>query len=549
MNSREQRKLFSELKKKKEEELKLKTIEKYPEIHQMFLDGEISLKDAYNHCMSEILNVEGYKSKGTKGFISSTKIDTSKKKVDKLPHLKNPLSEDSQINKSFDELNRMSYHEFRDFIFKVRESLKRVWEQDFIPPTSGKTLKEIEHDLSLLKSRDYSDTIVESKDDNYKYIIDCNYRDGSSCNQFFPQLYKVKTKNYSLWDLLNNKENELVWLRTMVRNLKCDYLYQFSKRFKSKEELLKKDLKEFGLLIQHSETNTPNTYTQEELLELKDNGILEDFHIENIKSDFRIFKFFEIRYYEKNKSIFNKLIHTLRVSFNNQPTNFPPAVSKTIYQEFLPKSGKSVVYDPCSGFGGRLLGSMVSDRDVHYIGTDVNSSLFNPINSYQVLGDFLKNKIGIRNTFSVEMISSDEMDKSKELSKYNNKVDLVFTSPPYYSKEMYSEDKDQSYLKYPNYKDWVEGYLHKTFSITYQSLKPNGYCLINISDVNINSKELSLELDTIRILEKIGYKYKYQVGMVMNRFIGLDTELLVNRWYDYKSDVYRKVEPILVFQK
>ena len=80
MNSREQRKLFSELKKKKEEELKLKTIEKYPEIHQMFLDGEISFKDAYNHCMSEILNVEGYKSKGTKGFISSTKIDTSKKK-------------------------------------------------------------------------------------------------------------------------------------------------------------------------------------------------------------------------------------------------------------------------------------------------------------------------------------------------------------------------------------------------------------------------------------------------------------------------------------
>ena len=147
------------------------------------------------------------------------------------------------------------------------------------------------------------------------------------------------------------------------------------------------------------------------------------------------------------------------------------------------------------------------------------------------------------------MISSDEMDKSKELSKYNNKVDLVFTSPPYYSEEMYAEDKDQSYLKYPNYKDWVEGYLHKTFSITYQSLKPNGYCLINISDVNINSKELSLELDTIRILEKIGYKYKYQVGMVMNRFIGLDTELLVNRWYDYKSDVYRKVEPILVFQK
>lgn len=80
MNSSEQRKIFAQLKKKKEEELKLKTIEKYPEIHQMFLDGEVSLRDAYNHCMSELLNVEGYKSKGTKGFVNSTKIDSVKKK-------------------------------------------------------------------------------------------------------------------------------------------------------------------------------------------------------------------------------------------------------------------------------------------------------------------------------------------------------------------------------------------------------------------------------------------------------------------------------------
>jgi tRNA1(Val) A37 N6-methylase TrmN6 len=549
LDRREQRKIFSQLKKKKEEELKLRTIQKYPEIHEMFLEGKVTLKDAYNHCMSEILNVEGYKSKGTKGFVSSTKIQTSNEPKVKLPHTKNPLSDDLSINRTFDELNEMNFYEFRDYIFKVRESLKTVWVDDLIPPTSGKDLKEIIEDLNTLKSRDYSETIIPSNDKNYEFIIDCNYRDGSSCNQFFPQLYRVKTKNYSLWDLLNDKENELIWLRTMVRNLKCDYLYQFSKRMNNKSEIEQINLDEFGFLIQHSDTNSEITFTKEELIELRDIGILQNYHIENIESDFKLYKFFEIRYFKKGIRVFTKLIHTLRVSFNNQPTNFPPTVSKSIYEKFLPKKGRSVVYDPCSGFGGRMLGSMVSNRTVHYIGTDVNSSLFSPINSYQILGQFLVDNVGVKNTFSIDMISSDEMDKSEELNKHKGSVDLVFTSPPYYSKEMYSDDKEQSYLKYPNYRDWVEGYLYKTFEVVFKSLKPKGYCLINISDVNINSKELSLEIDTIRILEKIGFKYKYQFGMVMNRFIGLDTELLVNRWYDYNSEVYRKVEPILVFQK
>ena len=91
--------------------------------------------------------------------------------------------------------------------------------------------------------------------------------------------------------------------------------------------------------------------------------------------------------------------------------------------------------------------------------------------------------------------------------------------------------------------------LFKTFKIVHDNLKVGGFCFINISDVNINKRELSLEIDTIRILEQIGFKYEYQIGMTMNRFIGLDTELIINRWFDYNTDKYKKVEPILVFRK
>ena len=69
----------SNIKKKLEEKIKLKLIIKYPHIHKLYLDGEITLKQAYDGSQSEMLGVETFKSKGTKKFIThSTKIKDSK---------------------------------------------------------------------------------------------------------------------------------------------------------------------------------------------------------------------------------------------------------------------------------------------------------------------------------------------------------------------------------------------------------------------------------------------------------------------------------------
>ena len=60
---------------------------------------------------------------------------------------------------------------------------------------------------------------------------------------------------------------------------------------------------------------------------------------------------------------------------------------------------------------------------------------------------------------------------------------------------------------------------------------------------------IELELDTINALEEIGWKYEFQIGMKMTRFIGLSTENIVNRVYDENKETYMKVEPVLVFKK
>ena len=44
----------SNIKKKLEEKIKLRLIIKYPHIHKLYLDGEITLKQAYDGSQSEI---------------------------------------------------------------------------------------------------------------------------------------------------------------------------------------------------------------------------------------------------------------------------------------------------------------------------------------------------------------------------------------------------------------------------------------------------------------------------------------------------------------
>jgi len=555
MDRREQRKIFAQLKKKKEEELKLRTISKYPDIHQKFIDGEISLKEAYNHCMSELLNVEGYKSKGTKGFVTNTKIESEKPKDvkaftpnenSKLPFTQHPIKTNDELNITFHEINMMDYVEFREYSYKLRNELLRCWEEEGNPPQIGKDTKGIIEDLQNLKNIDTKKLILDSNDKDYEFVLSNYNRAGSSCNQFFPTLYDVTVDKSSIRDVLKSDDFKLRWLRVMVRNLKQDYLYQFSTKITDRKNI--PNSSNDGLIIQRVKEPSEISFTKDELLELKNNGVLEEYHIKNIEREFNFYKNFEIRVYEKDKKVLIPLIHIVRLSFGNRPVNFPPVIAKTLYEHFLPKKNKNIVYDCCSGFGGRFLGSIMSDRNIHYIGNDVNSKIFND-DSYNQLAKFIEKNLGIESSYHIEKRGSEEMDKSDELKKFIGSVDLFITSPPYFSKEKYSRDKSQSYLKYPNYKDWIQIYFRKSFEIVHRSLKSKGICLLNISDININDTYFPLELDSINIMEDIGFKYQYQIGMLMNRYIGLSYEGVLNKWWDKESNCFRKVEPILVFEK
>ena len=68
-------------------------------------------------------------------------------------------------------------------------------------------------------------------------------------------------------------------------------------------------------------------------------------------------------------------------------------------------------------------------------------------------------------------MSSVNYRETEEYKKYKGKCSMILTSPPYFAKEEYSDDLEQSYLHFSNYKDWLGNFLFNRFKIGFEMVK------------------------------------------------------------------------------
>jgi tRNA1(Val) A37 N6-methylase TrmN6 len=158
---------------------------------------------------------------------------------------------------------------------------------------------------------------------------------------------------------------------------------------------------------------------------------------------------------------------------------FKPAVAKFIYDRFSPSN--SVVYDFSSGFGGRLTGFFCSKNCSEYIGIEPNPETYENLSK---LTQYLKNNIGDKKV-SIYKQGSEDFCPDDLIEK----IDIAFSSPPYFDLECYGSDPNQSIVKYPRYEDWIKEYLDKTITNCCKMLKKGGYliiCLNNYHSLNQN---------------------------------------------------------------
>jgi len=121
---------------------------------------------------------------------------------------------------------------------------------------------------------------------------------------------------------------------------------------------------------------------------------------------------------------------------------FKPLLASSIYYKFLGNKEMPIVFDPCAGFGGRLLGFKSKYPNGKYIGLEPN------IETYNELVELAKNFSNV-----------DLYNCKAEDYELKEEVDLTFTSIPYYDLETYSNP-----IKYTNFQEWKNIFLNKILS-------------------------------------------------------------------------------------
>lgn len=211
----------------------------------------------------------------------------------------------------------------------------------------------------------------------------------------------------------------------------------------------------------------------------------------------------------------NRLRQNAKVYLSKQSvSNFRPTAAKYIYEKY---GNEGVVWDMSSGWGGRLFGFLASNCNT-YIGTEPCKKTFQGLENLRNTYKETTKRIILHN-----MCAEDFTPKKESL-------DLCFTSPPYFDCERYSDEDNQSYIKYPEKNIWLEKFLRKLIANCYYGLKKNRYLILNISNTTHHKW---IEKETCRIATDEG-------------FVLVDINFLILSSIAGKGE---KKEPIFIFKK
>ncbi len=180
-------------------------------------------------------------------------------------------------------------------------------------------------------------------------------------------------------------------------------------------------------------------------------------------------------------------------------SNFRPTAARNIIGSL--STDGDVVLDFSAGYGGRLLGALSLSR--HYVGIDPCTE---QIAGLRATVARLTSDSGTAQLFHG---CAEDILPTMPHRSFN----LVFSSPPYYDWEKYSNEPTQSFLRYPTYEKWLDRFLRPTIEESYRLLRRRGRLVLNISG---RLRRPSAE-DVQSIAERVGFRFKYASSLLLAR--------------------------------
>lgn len=174
--------------------------------------------------------------------------------------------------------------------------------------------------------------------------------------------------------------------------------------------------------------------------------------------------------------------------------NFRPSAAKVLTDKYCRAGG--VVWDPCAGYGGRLLGVVLSSARPHYIACEPQSETFARLHN---LRDWVDSYVsGTASRVTLHNVPAEDFTPPAE-------VDMVLTSPPYWKREVYGDEPTQSGVRYPTYEAWLAGFWEVVLSKSAQALRPGGWLVLNVDNFKLGGHEYDLVGDTTRAVQRLGF--------------------------------------------
>lgn len=143
---------------------------------------------------------------------------------------------------------------------------------------------------------------------------------------------------------------------------------------------------------------------------------------------------------------------------------YRPHFSKQVI-EMTGKIG-GTLFDPCAGWGGRMLGTVASGWNYYSCepNVDTYTNLQRMINFIQPKG-----------TVSIQNIPVETFDLNTI-----ERVDVVLTSPPYFNLEVYNHTPEQSYNQHSTYEQWRDMWLVPLIDRCLVKLEDDGISAWNV---------------------------------------------------------------------
>jgi hypothetical protein len=313
-----------------------------------------------------------------------------------------------------------------------------------------------------------------------------------------------------------------------------------------------------GYSTKLSEGRSIWTLSQEDALRLKSDTSLPAAWFRFVTPEMKK-SHYMLRLFDSTTRIFPDGFRSFRISMSNYAVNFPALVARALYERYGTPGG--VYWDPSSGWAGRLAGVVTGPNSPLYIGTDPNTDhLWTDDqgvahSKYTELAAYFRQRMPFGDAPRVLFFpcGSEDMRHQPKFQAYKGAVSVVGTSCPYFNREKYSGDDEQSCAKYSEFEDWCEQFLKPTIETAAEWLKPGGYLWWNIADIRVgNGTYLPLEQRSIEYAKAAGLEYVTTHKMLLASMPGgnrvINGKGTAKNTTSVKGRVC-KYEPIFIFRR